>query len=110
MTEVELDTSIDAPTVIHALQSNESGWTAWYPNSFDVQVIDATNGASLISKIDLQIVGNEISIKTTDKSLDGKTMRVCVTPKGVGLNCAGYKKASSVEMETSSSFLSGLIQ
>ena len=75
--KIKVDLSVDAPTLIHAMQDSSSP-VAWYANGFDLKV---TGAGSVAPKVDQSMSGNEISIKVTNKEFDGQTLVVEITPK-----------------------------
>lgn len=91
--EIEVDTSVSAPTEIHAYMNGEQE-DVWYPNGWEVVAInkDGSNANALITSDESN---NTIVINVQSDSMDNKIMRVCVTPKGVDFDCNGFKKTTT---------------
>lgn len=86
--EIELDTTIDAPTVIHALHDFQD---AWYPKGWDVEVMD-TAGRPIVGVTTVSDqIKNTITITAKKTSTDSTSMRVCVKPKYTSLDCKNYE-------------------
>jgi hypothetical protein len=89
--DIEIDTSISAPTEIFALKNAED---AWYPNGWEVVALNA-DGSTAPATITSDETNNKISIEVKKNSMDSNIMRVCVTPKNVSINCSGYTATKS---------------
>lgn len=93
VTEIQLDSSINAPTVIHALHGENNQIGAWYPQGFDVITVDSEGspikGEHMLMNVSSEF--NELHLQATHESLDDKVVRICITPKGVEMDCSGFK-------------------
>jgi len=78
-TEIKIDTSINAPTEIHALIGNSS--VAWYPNGVDVhfQTPKALHGVD--PQIKTHVEGSKIFVTVENKDYNGSSLKINVVPK-----------------------------
>ena len=83
-----VDTSITAPTLIHALKNAP---LAWYPQGWELSVLKADGTAATLTNKTEDTVNNKISFQINQSALEGKTVRICVTPVGQKLDCHGFK-------------------
>jgi len=81
--DIQIDTSISAPTEIHALingspsAADQEAVITWYPNGVNVEVTSSSGDP----KADVQVNGNTVSVSVTDSSFDNQTVTVKLTPK-----------------------------
>lgn len=77
--KIIVDTSVSAPTVVHALVNEVHGQT-WYPNGVDVKVL---SGEKDLPTLNAQISwsGNDLMILVNQDAYDGKEIIISLTPK-----------------------------
>ena len=67
--EFVVDTSIDAPTLIHVSKQ------FWYPKGYTVKVTPN------ISSTEIEELENTLSIRVKNPNLNGQTMKIQIKPK-----------------------------
>lgn len=72
-----IDSSIDAPTEIHAFQDAESQ-VNWYPNGYNLELSTTSKVKPEIKK---SIQGNTVFIQVMNSEFDGQRLIVDITPK-----------------------------
>ena len=67
---VEVDTSINAPTIIYAMVKGKS--IPWYPNGFNYIITDASGNEVTASQVETTLPdSNHLHVLVKDKSLNG---------------------------------------
>lgn len=77
---VQLDLSIEKPTLIHAHQGATTN-LAWYPLGYNVTIEGVDS--NVLVKATTTTVGNELQIMVHQQELDGANVRISITPKSV---------------------------
>lgn len=78
---IKIDTSIDAPTEVHAFMAQGDNSTyAWYPNGFDFEVIPNPND-KVQPELKTLTRGNTIYFQVENKEFDGHTLSFKIEPK-----------------------------
>lgn len=78
-TEIKIDTSINAPTEIHALIGNST--IAWYPNGVEVYFQTQKSYHGVDPQIKTNITGSKVSIIVENKDYNGKSLIINIVPK-----------------------------
>lgn len=95
MAEVEVDASIEAPSVLHAFQWGSEGMNGedtWYPNGYDV-IFGASNDEKVpaVETLKTEDGTNDFNFRVQQQNFDGKVLRICVTPKDVPMDCGSIR-------------------
>lgn len=90
--EIEVDSNVEAPSVLHAFQYGPEGMNGsetWYPNGFDVTYASPEGLATpkISNVVNEEAGSNDFGFQVQDQNFDGKVLRICVTPKGVDMDC-----------------------
>tara|TARA_B110000285_G_scaffold204191_1_gene240939 strand:- start:146 stop:655 length:510 start_codon:yes stop_codon:yes gene_type:complete len=75
---VQLDLTIEKPTLIHAHQDTTDVIT-WYPLGVNIDVVSVDTNATVNATTTM--VGNEVQVMVHSQELDGQKVRITVTPK-----------------------------
>lgn len=75
---VQLDLSIEKPTLIHAHQDSTVDYS-WYPYGVNVNIESVDTNAAVNATTNF--VGNEVQVTVHQQDLDGSRVRISVSPK-----------------------------